>query len=97
MVNPATYWQGKLLRLSTTVRDSAGVLTNTPTVVLTITKEATGVEVTPTVTNTGAGGIYYADVTLDVAGAWVLDWVSSGAVVNAEETRFYVRPRRDLA
>lgn len=95
-VQVETYWQGKLLRLSSTVRDYAGALTNNPTVVLTITQEATGAEVLPTVVNTGSAGLYYADVALDVAGAWVLDWVSSGAVVNADSSRIYVRPLRSL-
>lgn len=91
------YWQGKLLRFSNVVRDYNGTLTNNPTVVLTITKEATGAEAAPTVVNTGAAGVYYADVELDVPGVWVLDWVASGAVVNADERRIYVKPRRDLA
>lgn len=89
------YWEGKLVRFSSTVRDYAGALTNSPVVVLTITHEVDGTATTPAVTNTGAGGVYYADVVM-TPGPLVLDWVSSGAVVNADEDRVYGRPRRDL-
>ena len=95
-VSISSYWQGKLVRFSCPVTDYNGDPTNAPTVVLTITKESTGDEVAPTVTNTGSAGVYYADVDLDVPGLWVLDWVSSGAVVNAEERRIYVKPLRSL-
>lgn len=91
------YWQGQRIRSSCVVRDLAGATTNAPVVVLTITLEATAEVRLPTVTNSGTGGVYTADYTLDVPGSWVRDWVSSGNVVTAQESRCYVRPRVDLA
>lgn len=63
------------------VRDLTDALVNTPTVTLAVTKpDGTAVSPAPTVTNSGAGGVYTADFTVDAAGIWELIWTASGTV-----------------
>lgn len=80
---------GDLVALATVLRDSSGVPNNTATMVLLITKPD-GTTATPSVTNTGAGGIYTATVTVDQAGTWLYRWTASGTVTSVESDQFTV-------
>jgi hypothetical protein len=80
---------GDLVALATVLRDSAGAVNNAATMALLVTKPD-GSTATPAVTNTGAGGIYTATVTVDQAGTWLYRWTASGAVVSVEADQFTV-------
>jgi hypothetical protein len=81
---------GTLITLSTVVRDSVGVVTNTPTVTITVTGP-TGSTATPSgVTNTAANGVYTATITPDVAGVYLYRWTAAGTVVDVQSDQFTV-------
>lgn len=83
---------GDKVQLSTVVKDVTGALVNTPTLVIAVTKpDGTLVSPAPTVTNTGAGGVYTAPVTVDQAGTWTYVWTASGTVIAVEPGQFTVR------
>lgn len=87
-----TYYLGSVVRVSTEVRDGAGVLTNA-TVVCEVTSPL-GVVTTPPVNNPGPG-LYNADVALPLAGpagTWVYRFVSTGAVVGVDAGQFFTEP-----
>lgn len=76
------YDVGDRARLTLALTDVTGAAAD-GTVVLTVTDPA-GTATTPTVTNTGVGA-YRADVDLNAAGTWLYRWVSTGAVIAAED------------
>lgn len=81
---------GDAVKLSTVLKDTSGVVNNTATMTLLVTKpDAT--TTSPSVTNTGSGGLYTATVTVDQAGTWTYVWTASGAVVAVEPGQFTVR------
>ena len=80
---------GTLVQLSTVTRNLAGAAVNTPTLILTV-QHPDGSTTTPSVTNTGANGIYTAQVTPDAAGTWPYRWTASGAVVDVQSDQFTV-------
>lgn len=84
------YDVGDLVKLSTVLKDTSGVVNNAATMTLAVTKpDAT--TTSPSVTNTGSGGVYTANVTIDQAGTWTYVWTASGAVVAVEPGQFTVR------
>jgi hypothetical protein len=88
---------GDKVTLSTVVRNDAGTPVNTPTLVIAVTKpDGTLVSPAPTVTNTAAGGVYTAPVTVDQAGTWTYVWTASGTVVATEPGQLTVTPARAL-
>lgn len=88
---------GDRVTISTVVRDDNGTTVNTPTLVIAVTKpDGTTVAPAPTVTNTGAGGVYTAPVTVDQAGLWTYVWTASGSVIAVEPGQFTVTPARTL-
>ncbi len=92
-----SYDVGDLVTLSTVVKNSAGTPVNTPTVIVAVTKpDGTLVSPAPTVTNTGAGGLYTAPVTPDAAGIWSIVWTASGTVVGVETDQIMVDAVRVL-
>jgi len=82
-----TYVQGQRARLSTTVTDESGGVTDA-TVTLTMTAPD-GTISTPAVTHDGTG-LYHADVTFDQAGDWLKLWSASGAVVAPDVDQIHV-------
>jgi hypothetical protein len=88
---------GDKITLSTVVRNDAGTAVNTPTLVIAVTKpDGTAVTPAPTVTNTAAGGVYTAPVTVDQSGVWTYVWTASGTVIAVEPGQFTVQPSRVL-
>jgi hypothetical protein len=88
---------GDKITLSTVVRNDAGTAVNTPTLVIAVTKpDGTAVAPAPTVTNTAAGGVYTAPVTVDQSGVWTYVWTASGTVIAAEPGQFTVQTSRVL-
>lgn len=88
---------GDKVTLSTVVRDDTGTPVNTPTLVIAVTKpDGTLVAPAPTVTNTAAGGVYTAPVTVDQAGTWAYVWTASGTVIAVEPGQFSVQAARVL-
>lgn len=86
---------GDVLRLKATFYDSNNVAVDPNTITLAI-KNSTGT----TVYTYGAAeiakeatGVYYRDVTLDVAGWWFYRWTATGTPTTSEERRFHVRSR----
>lgn len=80
---------GTLVQLSTVARDLTGAAVNTPTLSLTV-QHPDGTTTNPSVTNTGSGGIYTAQVTPDAAGTWLYRWTASGAVIDVQSDQFTV-------
>lgn len=84
---------GDKVTLSTVVRNDAGTPVNTPTVVIAVTKpDGTLLSPAATVTNTAAGGVYTAPVTVDQAGLWRYVWTASGTVIAVEPGQITVDP-----
>jgi hypothetical protein len=81
------YDVGDAILLSTVVRDVTGTPVNTPTVTALVTKPDL-TTTAPTVTNTGSGGLYTAQVTVDQAGMWRYTFTASGTVVSVETGQF---------
>jgi hypothetical protein len=91
------YDVGDQVTLSTEIRNDAGVPVNTPTVVIAVTKpDGTLLSPAPTVTNTGAGGVYTAPVLATVAGTWTYVWTASGSVIAVGTGQFTVAAVRVL-
>jgi hypothetical protein len=84
------YDVGDRVKLSTVLKDDSGLVNNTATMVLVITKPDAS-PTSPAVTNTAAGGVYTAAATVDQAGTWTYVWTASGAVVAVEPGQFTVR------
>lgn len=83
---------GDKVTLSTIVKTEAGTPVNTPALTIAVTKpDGTAVSPAPTVTNTGSGGLYTAQVTVDQAELWRYVWTASGTVVAVEPGQFTVR------
>lgn len=80
---------GTQIQLSTVVKDLTGTAVNTPTVTLSITKPDASTTA-PSVTNTGTGGVYTAQVTPDQAGLWLYKWTASGAVTSVQSDQLTV-------
>jgi hypothetical protein len=76
------------IRITATFRTLAGALSNT-TAICTV-QAPDGTLTTPSVTNDSTG-VYSADVTLDQAGTWYVEWQGSGTVVAAGDTAIAVR------
>lgn len=76
------------IRVTATFRTLAGALSNT-TAVATV-KAPDGTASTPAVTNDSTG-VYHADVTLDQAGTWYIEWQGSGTVIAAADQAISVR------
>lgn len=93
-----TYDLGDKITLSTVVRNSAGTAVNTPTVTIAVTKpDGTAVSPAPNVSNTGAGGIYTADIaaaTVNQAGLWRYVWTAAGTVEGTDDGQFDVAAAR---
>lgn len=88
---------GDKVTISTIVRNDAGTPVNTPTLLIAVTKpDGTLVTPAPTVTNTAAGGVYTAPVTVDQAGTWTYVWTASGTVVAVESGQLTVQAARVL-
>lgn len=77
------------VRTTATFRNLAGAVANPTTVVCTV-KAPDGATSTPSVTNSGTG-IYYADVTLNQAGIWSVEWQGTGALIAAGDTALTAR------
>lgn len=90
------YDVGDKVTVSTVVRNDAGTPVNTPTLTIAVTKgdRVTLVTPAPTVTNTAAGGVYTAPITVDIAGLWSYVWTASGTVVSTDSGQFTVEPAR---
>jgi hypothetical protein len=82
-----TYVLGQRIKLSTSVLDVEGALTDA-TVVLTVTAPD-GTVSTPAVTHP-ATGWYEAEVTLSQAGDWLRVWSTSGTVVSTDVDQIHV-------
>jgi len=76
------------IRATATFRTAAGVLSNT-TAVCTV-KAPDGTTTTPSVTNDSTG-VYHADISLDQAGTWYIEWQGSVTVIAASDTAISVR------
>lgn len=76
------------IRTTATFRTLLGALSNT-TAVCSV-KAPDGTVSTPSVTNDSTG-VYHADVTLDQAGTWYVEWQGSGTVIAASDTAIAVR------
>lgn len=72
---------GTLVQLRNIAKDVDGTPTNVPTLILSVTDPA-GTVTTPAVTNTGAGGLYTASLTVTSGGTWLYRWTASGAVID---------------
>jgi len=83
---PATYDIGDSVRLSFTVKDVDGTLTNATTA-LTVT-DPDGTTSNPTITNPSTG-LYRATYELTKAGIWLHRWTATGAVTTAEDGQIY--------
>jgi hypothetical protein len=81
---------GDAVQLSTVLKDVNGVVNNSATMSVVVTKPDASTT-TPTVTNSGSGGVYTASVTVDQAGTWTYVWSASGAIVAVEPSQFTVR------
>lgn len=81
------YQLGSLVRLTNTFRDVAGALADPTTVTITITNPA-GTVTTPTAVKDSTG-IYYVDLTANVAGTWTYVWAGTGAVVATDTGYFF--------
>lgn len=80
---------GDAVTITTRVRDSSGVLTDTtPNPVLTVTRPD-GTTATPSITRTGVGQ-YQGTAAATLAGTWTYIWVSTGTIVAAEPGQFSV-------
>lgn len=92
-----TYDVGDQVRLTATLTDLSGTATDPTAVTLTVRKpDQTATDYTYAagqVTRSGTG-VYYRDVDIDQAGEWNYRFAGTGALVVAEEGRFYVRQRR---
>lgn len=92
-----SYDVGDLVTVQVVITDAAGTPVNTPTVTIAVTKpDGTVLTPAPTVTNTGAGGIYTAPLTLTAAGIWTYVWTSTGTVVGTEAGQVEARAARQL-
>ena len=87
-----TYFVNQRARIETTVKDTAGVLTNA-TVTCTLTKPD-GTTSSPSITNVSTG-LYRVEPDLDQSGLWRVTWRATGAVIAGEPERFYVYPATD--
>lgn len=87
------YDVGDLVRLSTSVKDLSGALTNA-TVVLTITSPS-GATSTPSVSNSSTG-LYSATFTVDAEGIWLYKWSATGAVQKLAFGQITVQAQRRL-
>lgn len=76
------------IRTTATFRTLAGALSDT-TAVCSV-KAPDGTTSTPSVTHDSTG-VYSADVTLDQAGTWYIEWQGSGTVIAAGDTAIAVR------
>ena len=76
------------IRTTATFRTLAGALSNT-TAVCSV-KAPDGTISTPSVTNDSTG-VYSADVTLDQAGTWYIEWQGTVTVIAAGDTAIRVR------
>jgi len=83
-----SYVATTLIRTTATFRTVAGVLSNT-TAVCTV-KAPDGTTSAPSVTNDSTG-VYHADVTLDQAGTWYIEWQGTVTVIAAGDTAISVR------
>jgi hypothetical protein len=76
------------IRATATFRTPDGSLSNT-TAVCTV-KAPDGTTTTPSVTNDSTG-VYHADITLDQAGSWRIEWQGSVTVIAAGDAAVNVR------
>jgi len=88
------YQRGDLVRTTATYTNTGGTATDPTTVTATITTPA-GVATayvygTDSEVVKGTTGVYYVDVTCDLAGLWVARWVGTGAVAQADFETWYV-------
>lgn len=81
------FTEGQVVRIAATFRDTAGVLVDPTTVVLTV-KKPDDTEATPALSNP-SDGEYHGTATLDQSGLWRWRYVSTGSVA-AEEGHFVV-------
>ena len=85
---PAPYIVTTQIRVTATFRTLAGALSDT-TAVCTV-KRPDATTTTPTVVNDSTG-VYHADITLDQAGTWYIEWQGSVTVIAAGDTAISVR------
>lgn len=88
----ATYDIGDRVRITASFVNSAGTPTN-PTAVTVTVRKPDGQTVSPTASSS-VTGTWEADVDPDQHGNWFYRFAGTGALVVAEESQFYVRPRR---
>lgn len=88
----ATYDIGDRIRITASFVNSAGAATN-PTAVAVTVRKPDGSTTAPSASS-DVVGTWYADVDPDQHGNWFYRFAGTGALVVAEESQFYVRPRR---
>ena len=76
------------IRVTATFRTLADVLSNT-TAVCTV-KKPDGTAATPSVVNDSTG-VYHADITLDQAGTWYIEWQGTVTVIAAGDVAIVAR------
>lgn len=76
------------IRSTATFRNLAGALADT-TAVCSV-KAPDGTASSPSVTHDSTG-VYSADITLNQAGAWRIEWQGSVTVIAADDTVVYAR------
>lgn len=76
------------IRTTGTFRSLAGALADT-TAVCSV-KAPDGTITTPSVVHDSTG-VYHADITLDQAGTWYIEWQGSGAVIAAGDSAISAR------
>lgn len=84
------YNLGQLVRVTTTVRDPAGVVVTNATVTPAVTAPDGTVSV-PTVTN-HADGTYSIDVNANQSGFWLYVFTATGTAAGVDQGQFAVRP-----
>jgi hypothetical protein len=84
-----TYIVSTRIRSTATFVNVAGANAD-PTAVVCTVKNPAGTTSTPSVTNS-ATGIYYADITLDAVGRWLIEWQGTGALIAAGDADVYAR------
>lgn len=77
------------VRITATFRGLADALADPTAVVCTI-KAPDGTTSAPSVTH-GSIGVYTADITLNQAGTWRVEWQGTGALIAASDTTLVAR------
>ncbi len=78
-----SYDVGETVRITVTFTDSNGTAADPDTVTCKVL-DPSGNQSTPSVSTSGTG-VYYADVTIDEAGAWVYRFEGTGTLPDAAD------------